>query len=376
MTKREPHAEALRRGRGVRRTSAAVLDLGDLLLTELPKELGQLRELRVLALGNNAVTVRGDEIAWKWQDTRPKQAFSDLSALRELTALQSLDLWGCAGVSDLSVLRGLTALQSLDLWGCAGVSDLSALRGLTALQSLDLYECAGVSDLSALRGLTALQSLDLDGCIHVRRFLPLRPLLEHLTELHLHGCVFDDLPVALCGSSYGDNVLTKVRAHLADLDRGANDDAERKLFVLGNGGVGKTQTRRRLCGQNFDPTIPSTHGIEIEDFSLTVEGITSPVTLRTLGLRRPGRLPRHPCPPPATRRPLSDPVDARIGIGRVDRRKRHPPAQPPPGLLAGLCPRPRRHPFPRPRCPQQVRWPPRAPLRSGLARGFRLPPSP
>ncbi|NJO13505.1 MAG: hypothetical protein HC872_08630 [Gammaproteobacteria bacterium] len=35
-----------------------------------------------------------------------------------------------------------------------------------------------------------------------------------------------------------------------------------KLFILGNGGVGKTQICRRLRGEAFDPSVPSTHGIQ------------------------------------------------------------------------------------------------------------------
>ncbi len=464
MTDSEAQAEAVRRIGEARRTNATVLDLGDLPLAKLPEELGQLRQLLVLALGRRAVKVEGNEIAWEFISSRRDQhlsnlstlegltalealdlssckglsdlsvlsalptlrslnltrcdSVSDLSVLAELTALRRLDLDMCQGVRDLSVLSRLTALQMLDLSGCKGVQDLSGLRGLTALQSfnltwcegvrnlsvlsglpalqslnlrackgvrdlsalsdltvlrslilnlcegvsdlsglsgltalqtldlsmcegvsdlsvltgltalrwldlseckgvrdlsglselsaleeldlsmceavgdlsvlsrlttlhtLDLSACKGVTDLSALSGLTALRSLDMDACINLRRFLPIRPLLERLTDLRLHQCAFNDLPAALCGSSYDENVLHKVRAHFADLERGATEDAERKLFILGNGGVGKTQTRRRLCGQDFDPTIDSTHGVEIEDVAATVEGRTSPMTLR------------------------------------------------------------------------------------------------
>src|SRR5262249_49344603 len=125
-----------------------------------------------------------------------------------------------------------------------------------------------------------LRSLDLSYCAGVRCFLPLRPLLEHLSYLHLYGCAFDDLPAVLCGSEWEENVFPKVWAHFADLKRGVTDDAEWKLFVLGNGGVGKPHPRRRLLNQDFDPNLSSTHGVEIEDVPLAVEGRTGPVTLR------------------------------------------------------------------------------------------------
>jgi internalin A len=36
-----------------------------------------------------------------------------------------------------------------------------------------------------------------------------------------------------------------------------------KIFILGNGGVGKTQLARRLQDLVFDPKILTTHGIEL-----------------------------------------------------------------------------------------------------------------
>jgi internalin A len=261
MTPDESYAAALQRIEEANRTSATVLHLRNLPLTQIPEELGQLRNLKIVRLDGCA-------------------AMTDLSVLSGLTSLWSLDLSNCIGVHDLSVLGHLTALEVLDLSWCASLRDLSALCKLTALRSLNLYACIGVTDLSALSGLTALQELDLSRCVNVRCFRPLCPLLGNLTTLHLYRCAFDDLPVALCGSTSGENVLGKVRAHFADLEGGATEDAERKLFILGNGGVGKTQTRRRLCGHDFEPKTPSTHGVEIEEFPLRIEGRTDPVTLQ------------------------------------------------------------------------------------------------
>jgi len=80
----------------------------------------------------------------------------DLAHLKDLTALQTLDLSGCERVTDagLAHLKGLTALQSLNLMGCDEVTDagLAHLKALTALQRLGLTGCdkvtdAGVADL-------------------------------------------------------------------------------------------------------------------------------------------------------------------------------------------------------------------------------------
>jgi internalin A len=54
-----------------------------------------------------------------------------------------------------------------------------------------------------------------------------------------------------------------LRAHLTDLRAGRVRLADVKLMVLGNGGVGKTQICRRLCGEPYDDSIASTHGISV-----------------------------------------------------------------------------------------------------------------
>ena len=41
-----------------------------------------------------------------------------------------------------------------------------------------------------------------------------------------------------------------------------------KLMVLGNGRVGKTQICRRLRGEDYDPQVPSTHGVTVTTASL------------------------------------------------------------------------------------------------------------
>ncbi|NKB60794.1 MAG: hypothetical protein GKR95_01190 [Gammaproteobacteria bacterium] len=85
---------------------------------------------------------------------------SDISALSDLIALQSLTLWNTQ-ISDISALSGLIGLQTLDLEGTK-ISDISALSGLIALRNLDL-EGTQISDISALNGLIALQRLTLGG---------------------------------------------------------------------------------------------------------------------------------------------------------------------------------------------------------------------
>ncbi len=208
---------------------------------------------------------------------------SGLSPLSSLTALQSLDCSGTS-VSDLSPLSGLTALQLLDCSGTS-VSDLSPLSGLTALESL---HCSGslVSDLSPLSGLTALESL---GCAFtsVCDLLPLDalPALQRaefsrcrldrapismwwkasLRNLRLWETMIPDIPAEVLSQTPVKNCLASLRAHLSDLGDQPEPARQAKLFILGNGRVGKTQIARRLRHEDYDPRITSTHGILVSD---------------------------------------------------------------------------------------------------------------
>ncbi|WZO96067.1 COR domain-containing protein [Isosphaeraceae bacterium EP7] len=194
--------------------------------------------------------------------------------IEELASLTSLGLGWCRRLADISALSGLTGLTSLDLSGCKQLENISALTGLTGLTSLDLGGCDRLADISSLSELTNLTLLNLHGCPSLRSFSSVRPLLDQLDQLYLQGCHFDDLDEGVYGGEL-ENVRDEVRAHYADADFAAGDDDVVKLFLLGNGGAGKTQLRRRLCGKAFDPSIESTHGVEIERFPLSVDDTRS-----------------------------------------------------------------------------------------------------
>jgi serine/threonine protein kinase len=101
------------------------------------------------------------------------EELESLARLRDLAALQYLDLSSCRMLTDatLAHLRGLATLQYLSLWGCERVTDagLAHLQGLTELRLLKLGGCRLVTDagLVHLRGLTELKMLELRGCKRV-----------------------------------------------------------------------------------------------------------------------------------------------------------------------------------------------------------------
>jgi len=231
---------------------------------------------------------------------------SDLSPLARLTALASLSC-GQTQVSDLSPLSGLTeltkllcydtqvqdlsplsSLTALAVLNCRDtlVSDLSPLSGLTELTRLLCYDTQ-VQDLSPLSSLTALALLNCRNTM-VSDLSPLSGLMM-LTELDCCGtqvsdlCLFRDLPLLSLiaahlpncpvppehlSQNYWDNCLPRLRAYWDNLDEGSEPLRKHKLFLLGNGTVGKTQLVRRLRGLEPDFDTPSTHGIQLHDCPL------------------------------------------------------------------------------------------------------------
>lgn len=199
--------------------------------------------------------------------------------LASLTSLQSLHLYWCTQITDLAPVASLTSLRFLNLYQCERISDLTPLANLTALQSLELSGCAQISDLTPLASLTSLRELGLSECRGARRFAPLEGLLKTLSKIILFQCQFDDLPTEVCGDNGLENALAKLRAHYADVKAGHTQDAEIKVFVLGNGGAGKTQLCRRLVGLSYDPSVPTTHGIQLSEMTLELEDVATPIRL-------------------------------------------------------------------------------------------------
>ncbi len=186
---------------------------------------------------------------------------SDLTPLSGLTALTSLNC-SRTGVNDLTPLSGLTALTSLNC-SRTGVSDLTPLSGLTALISLNCSR-TGVSNLTLLtKGFEVLEKLSVFGCpISTFKETHISPALSELylggSRIHLPDILSDEL-----SSHEEDNCLHGLRNYFADRAEGEAPFDDVKLVLLGNGRIGKTQIARRLCGDAFDPEVPSTHAFEV-----------------------------------------------------------------------------------------------------------------
>jgi internalin A len=189
---------------------------------------------------------------------------ADLTPIAGLANLQTLDA-RVTQVADLAPLAGLANLQRLEVRRTQ-VADLAPIAGLVDLQTLNVRGTR-VADLAPIAGLARLEHLDASGCR--LQSIP-EPLLQNsaLRELVLWKAEVRGYPAEVLSQSPGDNCLASLRAHVADLAAGAERITDAKLFLLGNGRVGKTQLARWLRGEAFQPEWDSTHGVRITAASL------------------------------------------------------------------------------------------------------------
>lgn len=210
------------------------LDLSWLGLTELPPALFDFTHLHSLWLGrsgyHDAVT-----------EDRRRLGENEISP-------------------ELSLISLFAGIRILELTGLQ-VADLSPLANLASLQSLSCFSTQ-VADLTPALQLPGTE-IDASNC----RFasLPTDPALyAAMSRLTLEGATAPGLPDELFQpGSYEYNHALGLAAHFADLQAGHVSLPRAKLIFIGNGRVGKTQVRRRLFDETYDPTILSTHGIQI-----------------------------------------------------------------------------------------------------------------
>ena len=129
----------------------------------------------------------------------------NLSFLKSLINLQSLDLSDSVDINDLSPLTNLKKLRRLRLSNCRNITDFSAIEKLTELEALTLKSYEKVENLSFFKDLVNLQSLDLSGSMNIND-LSLLTNLKKLRHLSL--------------SNYGKITITgfSVIERLSDLE--------------------------------------------------------------------------------------------------------------------------------------------------------------
>lgn len=239
----------------------------------------------------------------------------DLSGIEHLTQLTSLQIRNCETLTSLAGIETLSQLTYLDISRCEALTSLAGIEKLAQLKHLYMPECKTLSSLTGIEHLTNLTQLDIGGCPELTRFDELASLVQlkllslgshlHLTDLsillqlpelkvlipygHLPTLSWDlaehlllQLPRLVVFVIFDSLSIEHVPAELAsDFDQTSIEDwwfecqqhgiespKSLKVMLLGNGRIGKTQLARKLRGDAFDESVPSTHGIQIHRFQL------------------------------------------------------------------------------------------------------------
>lgn len=250
---RKAYEVALRRIRAVEVSNAAKLNLSDLLLRQLPPEIGRLGQLEILILRNTSREGKHPQLA-----VLPDE-------ITQLSRLKVFDLSGNRLISLPAKIGQLTNLQRLYLNG----NQLSRLPGgisqLANLQVLYLSHNQ-LSNLPAeISQLTNLQGLYLDH----NQLTSLPAEISQLTSLQrLYLFENPGLPIPLEIIMRFDNpaaILAYWAEYLATAPRPLN---EAKMVLVGQGGVGKTSLVQRLVYERYNPDEKQTKGINIEAWAL------------------------------------------------------------------------------------------------------------
>ncbi len=233
------------------------------------RALAALTDLTILDLGHNSIGAEGAR------------------ALAALTGLSSLDLRsnriGADGARALATLTGLTYLNL----GNNDIGDDGAfyVQDMTRLVSLELSN-TGITQAFAFMRLRQLRMLNINGC-HLAHEMPALWKMENSRTVYLANGAIRGVPSEVLSANDRDNCLPRLRAHIEDLlasdcdgSGGGHAVEDVKLMILGNGNAGKTQICRRMRGEPFDETVPSTHGIQVTSALLSPDDEGNPITLR------------------------------------------------------------------------------------------------
>lgn len=180
------------------------------------------------------------------------------AALRRLEASANL-------LEDIDTLGGLARLEVLGISG-TGTSDLSFVKRLKQVYALN----ASQNTLRQAEALLELPHLNIADLSNNQITNVSRDLCEHasLVSLVLFDNPIEEIDREIYSDRDGRATLKSLRDYYRGLSRGSVRHDQVKLVLVGNGRVGKTSVVNRLIDGTFDDTQPSTHGIQLRQWSL------------------------------------------------------------------------------------------------------------
>jgi internalin A len=242
------------------------LDLSGNQLTAVPAELGELTNLTTLYLSNNLLTAVPAELGELTNLTTLYLSNNLLTAvpaeLGELTNLTTLHLSNNLLTAVPVELGQLKNLRELFLFGNQLTAVPAELGELTNLTWLDLSYNQLTAVPAELGELTNLTWLDLS-YNQLTELPPELGQLENLAMLSLHVNPLELPPPEVVEKGTG-----AVLEFLRDLLASGTERFIAKLLLVGEGGVGKTSILRNLLGEEYDPNLESTPGIDVREYQL------------------------------------------------------------------------------------------------------------
>ncbi len=244
-----------------KRTNAKEINLSNCGLTELPKELLELKNLTVLDLYHNELTdvsyIKELKKLIKLDLRRNK--LTDVSYIKELKSLTTLYLANNK-LTDVNYIKELKNLTTLDLKG-NNLTDVSYIKELNNLSYIVL-SFNNLTNVSCMKELKNLTSLNLSG--------------NKLTDVSFLKDLSNDLyynininPITTPPLEIVNKGIKAVKEYFAELEKQGTDFLyEAKLLIVGEPGAGKTTLMRKLKNENakMPGKDATTRGIDVDEY--------------------------------------------------------------------------------------------------------------
>jgi len=209
----------------------------------------------------------------EWDDYEKLKQLAASQAAMEVRKIVLNGITNRTDTLDISEFRidvlplELERFQTLLFLNCSAtnISEILAISNLNNLESLNCSNTPvhNLNPISKNENLTTIN-------IRNTAFKDLVPIVSHksLERLFANNLRQCPVPAENLSSFYGENCLPRVRSWYTNQQQGSEPFRQHKLFLLGNGTVGKTQVARALMGEGYDARIASTHGIQIHTHPL------------------------------------------------------------------------------------------------------------
>ncbi|MEG3691791.1 COR domain-containing protein [Vibrio coralliirubri] len=193
--------------------------------------------------------------------------FDNIGDIAFLPKLFMLNISDCQSLINLKPINKPCNIKELNIDGCDNFESTDGIEHFTTLENFSTFDCEKIKKLEKLEQLPNLkdvfcfsfQRCQIDMSWHTARALLFdRPYFNIMANLSI-----EHIPFELTSPME----QSKIEDWYFEVENiGYSTPSSLKVMLLGNGRIGKTQLARRLREEEFDPSIPSTHGIQLSKF--------------------------------------------------------------------------------------------------------------